>query len=55
MPRNSKFQQPMGFKGSIRVTMPNFVTIDQTVADIWQFFFFNDRRPPSRIFKNSKF
>jgi len=39
------------------VTMPNFVPIGQTVAEIWPFFDFlkDDGRPPSWIFKGSKF
>jgi len=31
--------------------MPNFVLVDETVADIWPFLDFQDgRRPPSLIF-----
>jgi len=37
--------------GPICASLPNFIKIDQTVAEIWQFngFFQNGGRPPSWI------
>jgi len=38
------------------VTMPNFVKIGRTIAEIWRFSDFEDGgRPPSWIFTNSNF
>jgi len=54
--RNSIFQLPIKFVGSICVSVSNLVAIDQTVADIWPFWIFQDGGlPPSRIFTNSIF
>ena len=42
----------MHWKGSMWVTMPNFIKISQTIAEIWRFngfFFQNGGRPPSWI------
>ena len=51
-----KFQPPISFGGPKCVTMPNFVQIDQTVAEIWPFTIFQDGgRPPSWIIKSWKF
>jgi len=38
----------MGFRGSVRIILPNFVTIGQTITEIWLLFDFqNPGRPPS--------
>jgi len=45
--KNSKFKR---CRGPICVTLPNFIKIDQTVAEIWQFnSFHTGGRPPSWI------
>jgi len=50
--QNLHFQRSEGSVGSAGVTVPNFVTIGQTSADIWRYFDFSKwRPPPSWIFK----
>ena len=53
----SKFQNfDRKVMGSNCVKLPNFVSIGQTVTEIWRFFDFSRWRPQlSRIFKVSKF
>jgi len=53
----SNFSQSEGSMGSACLTVPNFTTIGQTIAEIWQYFdfFFKMTAPPSWIFKMAKF
>jgi len=40
----------VGLRGSTRATVPNFVTIGQTIAEIWRFFISQNGGPrPSAI------
>ena len=49
--KNSKFLRTIPCRGPMCVTMPNFIKIGRTVAEIWRFngFFQNGGRPPSWI------
>ena len=49
--KNSKFLRTIPYRGPVCVTVPNFIKIGQTVADIWRFnrFFQNGGRPPCWI------
>jgi len=51
-----KFYWLLGLRGSRRISMPNFVQIGQSVAEILRFFDFSRwRRPPSWIVEFTKF
>ena len=54
--QNFKFLTPERSRGSNCISVPNFVKIGWTAAEIWRFFDLSRwRPPPSWIFKISKF